>query len=351
MLLKLKAYGVNELSCKWFRSYLTGRSHCTCLNSALSEISHVTCGVPQGSILGPLLFILYINDLPNCIQSCRVAMYADDTIIYFAHRSLETIKQAIQCDSTLLVQWFTANKLSLNPTKCKAMLVGTQRSKAAYSNLHLTLAGSNLDQVHTFKYLGVVLDSALQWNDHISHVTKKLSQVIGIMKCLKPFINKQALLTIYSSLFLPHLQYCSTVWDQGSKVYMDKLQKLQNRAGRVILGCDLYTPSETIMHTLGWTPVVDILKRNKAVLVFKALNGMSPPHISGLFTELRGVHSHNTRLRAQGGLQLPKAHLQYKKKSLSCSGAVLWNSLPARVKAAASVESFKHMYKKECLTT
>ena len=344
---KLKAYGVDEMACSWFKSYLTGRLQRTCVNSILSNTSCVTCGVPQGSILGPLLFIVYINDLPNCVQSCRVAMYADDTIVYFSHRSIQTIQETLQNDCTRLMHWFVANKLSLNPLKCKSMLVGSHKSKATDQQLQLILDDTELEQVGTFKYLGVVIDKALLWNDHFLHVNKKLSQIIGIMKCLRPYLNRQALLTIYTSLFLPHIQYCSTVWDQGGKGAIDKLQRLQYRAGRVILGCDHYTSRETVLNLLGWTPVAQHHRRAKAVFMFKALNGMFPPHISHLFTTSADTHSHHTRHSTQGGLQLPRTRLQYKKKSLSFSGAALWNSLPAHLRTASSISTFKTIYTTE----
>ena len=155
------------------------------------------------------------------------------------------------------------------------------------------------------------------------------------------------LLTIYNTLFLPHILYCSTVWDQGGKGSIEKLQRLQNRAGRVILGCGRLTPSETVMSSLGWSSVSQHQKKTKAVFMFKALNGMTPPHITALFTPSANTHSHNTRHSSQGGLQLPRARLQYKKRSFSFSGAALWNSLPPQLKVARSVSAFKNYYNQE----
>ncbi|KAI8494440.1 hypothetical protein Bbelb_276660 [Branchiostoma belcheri] len=278
-------------------------------------------------------------------------MYADDTIIYFAARNIRTVQQALQGDATTLAQWFSANKLSLNPTKCKTMLVRSPRTNCPNTDLQLTLAGTKLEQVHTFKYLGVVIDSMLNWHDHCEHIHKKLAQIIGIIKCLKPYLSTQALLTLYTTLFLPHVQYCSTVWDQGGKGDLEKIQKLQTRAGRVILGCDRYTPTSNVLHTLRWVPVVDIHKRSKAILVFKALNGLTTPHLTALFTQFSEIHAHNTRLRSQGGLQLPKAKSEHRKKALSFSGAALWNSFSSRLKSAGTLTLFKKIYSQEYMDT
>jgi len=332
------------MACKWFQSYLTGRIQHTCINSVLSSAINVTCGVPQGSILGPLLFIIYVNDLPNCMQLCKIALYADDTIIYFAARNVQAIEQAIQSDSARLSQWFAANKLSLNPTKCKTMLVGSSRANDINTELDITLAGTTLDQVDKFKYLGVIIDNMLKWHDHCDHLNKKLAQIIGVMKYLKHYLDREALLTSYKALFLPHIQYCSTVWDQGGKGSLDKLQKLQTRAGRVIMGYDRHTSTSNVLRSLGWVQIVDVHKRSKATLVFKALNGMTPPHLTALFSQLSEIHTHNTRLRSQGGLLLPKAKSEYRKKAFSYSGAVLWNSLSSQLRSARTLSQFKRLY-------
>ncbi len=166
---KLLKYGVVGLSNAWFRNYLDNRQQVTRYNKSVSSLSDINCGVPQGSILGPLLFILYINDLPNTVFSCEIGLYADDTVLYTSGKSVTEVADKLQDDMNRVYLWMCANRLSLNVGKTKSMLFATRYFKGCV-DLSITVAGEVLEQMNVFKYLGFLLDNRLTFNDHIEHL-------------------------------------------------------------------------------------------------------------------------------------------------------------------------------------
>jgi hypothetical protein len=173
---KLKMYGVGKYCIKWFNSYLSDRTQCTSVDGTLSDLSEIVCGMPQGSIDGPLAFLIYINDLPNCVSHCKVNMYADDTVIYYASNSLDDIKKCINEDLKIINNWLQSNKLSLNTDKTEFMLVGTRQRlntiKDNVDNISININGVSIKKVNECKHLGVIIDDTLTWNHQIDNVRK-----------------------------------------------------------------------------------------------------------------------------------------------------------------------------------
>ena len=178
---KLKHYGVCDESLQWFQDYFSGRKQFVCIDSQLSEELPITSGVPQGSILGPLLFIVYINDLPNCMKNCSVNMYADDTALYLGGQTVDEINNSIDEDLVRLAEWLQDNKLVLNVAKTKCLLFTSQRHKEHNNNLNLNLLGNSLCIETTFKYLGVVFDNFMTWRAHADYVCKKVATRVNIL--------------------------------------------------------------------------------------------------------------------------------------------------------------------------
>ena len=227
---------------EWFKSYLVNRFQIVFTNGVLSDKAILRCGVPQGSILGPLLFLIYINDLTTIADYSTVRMYADDTNMTFTACSIPELQHDMNIDLQFLQNWLTANRLTLNVLKTEFMLVGSrQRVATLTQELDLSVSGILLKRVNSSKCIGVEIDEFLTRDAQISSVSTKLPSGIGVLKKIKPFVPLSNLISVYQSIVEPYL-------DDISDQLTDKLQILQNRAARVITGADYRTPSSDLIY-------------------------------------------------------------------------------------------------------
>ena len=170
LLKKLHNYGVTGNTLNWFKSYLSGRMQAGNVNSTLSDFKHVNIGIPQGSILGPLLFIIYVNSLPDCID-CKCIMYADDTTLLFKSADLTSLQSHMNDCMLKIAHWFEINKLTLNIKKTKCMIFGTNNALRNFDDISLNYGNDIIERVYKFKYLGVIFDPILAWNEHIDYIS------------------------------------------------------------------------------------------------------------------------------------------------------------------------------------
>ena len=340
ILQKLENYGIEHNSLKWFESYLTGRTQKCKVNDRLSGSTSVTCGIPQGSNLGPLLFLTYINDLPNCLHHATPRMFADDTNVSFAADSLEELQSVINSELERLKSWLITNKLSLNITKTEFMTIGSrQRINATQGSITIKLDGSEINKVDTVKSLGVHIDKHLSWSTHIEKITKKIASAIGVLKRVRPFVSTRTAVQVYQALIQPHFDYCCSVWDGFGETLSNKIQKLQNRAVTVITRSHYDTSASSLLNNLHLDNLCLRRKKIKAGIMFKIINGDAPSYLQNLFS-VRGS-GYNLR-DSEIKLNLPKPRTNYLKRSLCYSGALLWNSLPQNIRMLRSLPLFKN---------
>ena len=345
ILRKLSYFGADQATAKWFQSYLSNRTQRCNVNGNLSTASTVTCGVPQGSILGPLLFLMYINDLPNCLRVAAPRMFADDTSITLSAKTVADLKLAVTSELNNLTCWLRANKLSLNVAKTELMIIGSrQRLNTQCEEINISIDDRTIKRVDHIKSLGLTIDAQLSWSKHVDEISKKVSSAIGALKRVRPFIPTDVAVQIYNALILPHFDYCSPVWDGMSGCLSDKLQKLQNRAARVITQSPFDTSSNLLLAMLRWEKLSLRRKKQKALIMYKTLNELAPDYLQCLFTE-RHVNDYNLR-NLEGKLSLPKPNTNYLKRSFCYSGACLWNNLPQDLKSVCSIGQFKRGIKK-----
>ena len=247
---KLQIYGVQQRELFWFRSYLSNRKQFCRVNGVASDIQDVEVGVPQGSCLGPLLFLIFINDLPLAVQGSTVSMYADDTSLCHQALNMTQLNGAINNDLKKLDAWLQGNKLSLNVTKTHSMLITTKQKrnilKSTDQNLELSIRGKELDIVQKTKYLGVQIDCSLDWKEQIKAVSAKVSRAIGFLKHAKKFLPRVTLENLYTGIVEPHFRYCCSVWGCCGSREINQLQKLQNRAARIVTN-SFDTPSRPLV--------------------------------------------------------------------------------------------------------
>ena len=210
---KLEHYGFRGIVLDWMKSYFINRKQFVQYNNHCSDLKEISCGVPQGSILGPLLFLLYINDICNVAQILEVILFADDTNVFYLHQDLHYLINTMNKEMNELSEWLKINKLTLNLEKTKYILF-KPRQKRQYMPVDLFIDGTNINQVHETSFLGVVLDENITWKLLISYIASKISKSIGIILRSSFYLFKSSLKTLYYGLVYPYLQYCNIVWRQ-----------------------------------------------------------------------------------------------------------------------------------------
>ena len=311
LLSKLEYYGVCDESLPWFKNYFSGRKQFVHIDSQSSEELAKTSGVPQGSILGPLLFIVYINDLPRCVKHCSVNMYADDTVLHLAGPTVYNLNFYINQDLQCFTEWLEDNNLVLNVSKTKCLLFTSQRHKERDCNLNLNLLEKAISCETTFKYLGVVFDNFMTWKAHVDYVIKKVASRVTILGRVRSFATKEAAILVRNTLILPLFDYCDIAWSNLQQD-MDRLQRLQNRSARIITHC---TRSSEAIEQLHWPTLSSSRSYHKAKLVFLCLHSLVPSYFSLYFTRFSNIRNHSTRQSMR--LFLPKVKQNFGKKDLS----------------------------------
>ena len=225
---KLRYFGIRGLAYNWFASYLNNRQQFVQFNDTSSSRHVIKCGVPQGSILGPLLFLLYINDLCNVSQVLDFILFADDTNIFFSHKDKYILEKTVNDELLKLTGWCLANKLSINYSKSKFMIF-KPRQKNLDFDVRFEINNCPIERVKETIFLGVVLDEHLNWKAHISNVSRKIAKSIGIIFKSRFCLSLSSLRTLYYSLVYPYLMYCVSVWASTYPTNLNRIIILQKK--------------------------------------------------------------------------------------------------------------------------
>ena len=335
-------FGVSNVELKWFASYISNREQTCFVNGTMSTSKKIVCGVPQGSILGPLLFLLYINDLPDSLHDTTPCLYADDTQIFASAKDSEELTSNLNNDLNNINHWLISNKLQHHSSKTKYMYVASKHNlNKINDDTPVMLNGQPTPRIHSIPCLGVTLDETLSWEEHIEAICKKVGAGIGMLKRIKPFVPAQMLQPIYSALIQPYFDYCSPLWDTCNKTLKDKLQKYQNRAARIIAGASYEIRSADVLQALEWEDLESRRIITKATLMYKILNDYSAPNLKKLLKRRNSLQTSYAIRNSQNDLDLPKPRREFLKKSFKYSGSRLWNNLSLEAKEAQSICLFK----------
>ena len=295
LLLKLNHYGIRGPILDWFNDYLCNRRQYVTYNGVSSQSSWVKCGVPQGSILGPLLFLIYINDLPNVISLFSV-LYADDTNMFDSGKDLDKLIDNINSELNNICDWLNANKLSLNVSKTHFM-IWAPRATIMNSLKPIVISGHEIDKVCNTKFLGIVLDDHLNWESHIQYIKNKISKTIGTLKKLRPYINISTMVSLYYSFIYPYLMYCVHVWGKTYASNLDCLNKLQKRIARLIAGVPPREHTAPLFMKYGTLQMSQIADYNIGIFMYKIYYKEVPAIFDSYFTLNCDIHDYNTRQR------------------------------------------------------
>ena len=331
----------------------------------------MTCGVPQGSVLGPLLFLLYINDLPNISSQLKFFLFADDTNIYFESNDLKTLEKIVNQELGSLSLWLNVNRLALNVSKTN-FIIFRSKKKALNHNVTLILNRKAIAQKDHVKYLGVLVDQHLTWKHQISGVAKKISRGVGILAKLRNSVNFDILVNIYYCLVYSHLFYGVQAWGSACRTETEKLSILQKKAVRILTGNQYFQiygepavplpSSDPLFAQLGFLKFDDIFGFSIATFVYSTLCGLSPQVFSGWFTYTYDIHSYATTSSTNvicenyfdTGEEQPSYSLYaqssrlklYGDKLVKVCGPKLWNNIPFYIQDANSIITFKEKLKK-----
>ena len=339
LLNKLNHIGIRGVALQWIASYLANRKQYVHLNGHSSNKRTITCGVPQGSILGPLLFLIYVNDMPNSSKILKFLLFADDTNIFYSHSNLKKLIEITNIELSKLNIWFRANRLSLNISKTNFIIFGKKGDTFRTNPLPVLIDDSEITQTSNSKFLGVIIDEKLNWSFHITQTCLKLTKNIGILNRLKYTISKTALLMLYNTLILPYLSYCNIIWASTYKTHIDKIVLLQKKAVRAITRSQYLAHTKPLFVQLRLLRVSDICKYQIGMFMFKYKRHLLPLTFNNYFSLNTDIHDHNTKSSAGFHLYIFGKGLYG--FSIIHTGPRMWNALPSNITCIESIYIFK----------
>ena len=305
---KLLIYGFHEDTVDFFKSYLSERTQQVHINNQFSDKKIINFGVPQGSILGPILFVLFINDLPLHIKNCHTDLYADDTTMHTSGKTIADMQLKVQDDLQCVEKWCHENSMFINSDKTKCMVIGTrQRLRLNQADPVLTIENNILQKSSIEKLLGVRIDYNLSWTGHINYACSSLSSRLYLLFKIKKFLNIDLRKLFYNGYILPLIDYCCIIWSGCAKNELVRIIKLQKRAARLILDADPLSSSAPLFKQLGWMTVENRISYHKSVLMHKCLKNEAPVYLTEKFKEMPEINQYCLRNASCKNLQVPKA--------------------------------------------
>ena len=343
LILKLQAAGVTGEVLAWFKSYLNNRRQRVVIPGATSDWTFICAGVPQGSILGPLLFLVYINDIVTDIGS-NIRLFADDTSLYIIVDDPISAAGCINIDLQKISRWAATWLVSFNPSKTEALLV----SRRLFRNRHPPIYMQNqlITEVDTHKHLGIHFSSDGTWHHHIRYITEKAWTRINIMRKLKFKLDRKSLETIYLTFIRPILEYGDVLWDNCSQYEKNELEKIQNEAARIATGATKIVSLNALYNEIQWENLEERRKKHKLTLFYKMKSNLCPNYLSSLVPQTV-QHRSRYNLRNSNDLDPINARTTLYYNSFLPSSIRAWNDLSEAAIQTESVNAFKTFLNKD----
>lgn len=328
---KLMSFGIDGQLLQWFRSYLTKRFRLVYINGTYSEKGILFCGVPQGSILGPLMFCIYINDLPICVNTdCH--LYADSTTLFTSDKNINAINTKLQNSLDSTTAWARDNCMAINAAKTVPILLTTKGKKTVTSNgLNLLADGKQLECKTGSKLLGLTFTDNLFFNRMADSVCKKLGYCYQLLKYAKPYVSNHVLVLLYNAYGKSILEYCVDIYGaQLSKQDIERIERLQYKIAKLFCHPPNIDDRKTLFDYLGWISFSALIKYNAYVTVFNCLNNLFP-----LYCNFFQRQQSNTRSTTRGDLYQPSGvQHNFGLNSISYFGIKVWEKIPVFIRTS-----------------
>jgi len=336
---KLDYMGVRGHVHSWFRSYLYGRSQYVSIGKDISTRTAVQRGVPQGSVLGPILFILYVNDMRNCCNSISLLHFADDTTGFLSSKSVPGLVREMNLDLNRIAEWVRRNRLFLNINKTCYMVI----SDSSMSDLPSLMIENNLiARVTEAQFLGVTIDDKLSFKQHVEQLCGKLSKTVGMLNRISNLIPPNVKLSIYYSLIFSRVSYGIVSWGSSGLTNAARIQRILSRA-RKIVTYDCFRREANVMGLLSFD---SIYKYFTAIKLFRTMKLSQHPYFSNVFDSLRPIHEYRTRFSSYSSFNTPAFTKAKCQKSFRFQSVKIWNLLPENIKLSETLAEFKCLLRK-----
>ena len=342
LLHKLREFGITGSLYDWLASYLSGRSQKVVIGGEESSALHTNAGVPQGSILGPLLFLIFINDIVKVVQN-PIFLFADDASLVKSFKDLNEATISINRDLQHLSQWARMWRVTFNALKTVFMII-SMRLRNPLPNPVLLLNNVPLKQVQQECYLGMVLTSNMSWKEHIHKLTTKASKKIGLLYNMKDKLSRSAKTKYYISFIRPVLEYGSAVFDNCTVAESNSLELVQRRAAMLCTGAFKRSSSNLLLRDVGWDSLANRRKNAKILLMYKILNGITPPYLKELIPPQVQTATHYP-LRNRTNFRIPRARIQLMNNSYIPATLRQWNDLDPALRNCRTLSTFKSKIK------
>ena len=339
-------FGVTDDALSWFRSYLSGRVQRVCVKHCFSKGRCVTCGVPQGSVLGPLLFVLYTFGLGDILRRYGIEfhLYADDSQLYLSFSlkdptGLDTTTRRLEECITVIREWMTVHFLKLNEEKTEFIMFISRYARESFPSANIRVGDDTVSPVRCVRNLGAFFDSYLSMTDHISQVTRSAYYHIRRISSIRKFLTRDATERVVHAFITSKLDTNNALLYGLDDCQLKPLEKLQNSAARLVTGARKYDHITPVLQQLHWLPIKARIIFKICLIVYKCLHGLAPAYLSDVIT----VVNHDRNLRSR--LHVPKARIGYGDRAFSICGPRTWNLLPSHIRTAETLEAFKKKLK------
>lgn len=339
----MKSYRISGSLLNWLENYISDRKQSVIINSERSDLGSVKAGVPQGSVLGPLLFLLYINDITDNVTN-MARLFADDTSLSYSGENLQNIEIEINEDLRKLNQWATTWLVDFNPKKTKALVI----SNTEVPNINIEFNQESVEIIKNHKHLGVTLSSNGTWTSHIDNIAQSALKQVNVLRKLKFTLSKRTLSNIYITFIRPLMEYACEVWDGCFEKDAEKLEKVQLEAARIVTGLPKFANKEALYFETGWDPLVNRRQCRKITTFYKMHNRMCPEYLSNCLPPLTSdMTTYN--LRNSNDYIIPRCRLRTSADSFVPSSVRLWNNLDTSIRNSPTLSLFKKRIKTESL--
>ena len=342
-----RSFGISDQALRWFTSYLTDRFQSIHFAGKTSSSTLVSCGVPQGSVLGPLLFLLYTADIGSIASKYNITShsFADDTQLYLSGDPSEAqfLRSSTVACINEITEWCAANKLKLNPNKTEFLWSATARRQDQLDYTSIHLSDRDIRPSKVVRNLGVLIDSQLSFSQPVNNITSKSYSELRRLKSFRRSLPLHAARTLVNSLLVSRIDYCNCLLAGAPAKITDKLQPVMNAAAKIVCGLKKYDHIKQHMRdTLHWLPVPQRVTYKLCLLTYKTIHSRAPEYLIELCKPVAQSES-RCRLRSAstGDLLVPRTTTSFADRAFACAGPRAWNNLPPELRRTKTLDTFK----------